>query len=179
MSPGKKTYFESTGWKTKWSKWLIMPSNHFYTNCAPVHTSTVTQIFSSHTLFTAGLEGHSISGFPIVWSTHDQKKKKSTVHVLSVYSDSQCNWKDTYFYTLHTRCSYESLEALHKGSNFGMVSTFPLILYFLNFTFWKKERVQHISCESQLHSMCNIQTEVQILLMKILISVFLHDSKCK
>lgn len=72
------------------------------------------------------------------------EEKKITVHVLSVYSDSQCNWKDAYFYTLHTRCSNESLEALHKGSNFGMVSTFPLILYFLNFTFWKKERVQHI-----------------------------------
>lgn len=61
-------------------------------------------------------------------------------------------------YTLHTRCSCQSLEALHKGSNFEMVSTYPLILYFLNLKFWKKKRVQHISSESQLHSMCNIHT---------------------
>lgn len=66
--------------------------------------------------------------------------------------------KDAYLYTLHTRCSCQSLEALCKGSNFEMVSTYPLTLYFLNFKFWKKNRVQHICSESQLHSMCNIHT---------------------
>lgn len=62
-------------------------------------------------------------------------RQKITVNVLNVYLDSQRNCKDVYFYTLHTRGSCQSLEALLKGSNFEMVPTYPLILYFLNFVF--------------------------------------------
>lgn len=120
-----------------------------------------THIFNSPALFTAGLEGHSIFLFLHLcdWSTtHLAHQQKSWWMFWRQAQTHNATGKEACLYTMHTRRSCQSLEALCKGSSFEMVPTYPLTSYFLSFKFWKKKQVHHLCSESQLHTIYNIHT---------------------